>query len=163
MDVIALARAGSRLEHANQLLTRVRDHPAVPGSTGVGGSEAAAVLGDVHQPVVQVRDAVLVAYALATVTMAPKAEAKERALTAYSALADLADDFDNAIEALQGAGADASVLSRVCQALGQAVVQLAHGIGDEDLAASGDGQTPVRLGMRFTIHAETAAAPATRW
>ncbi|GAA3085963.1 hypothetical protein GCM10020000_85630 [Streptomyces olivoverticillatus] len=68
MDVIALARAGSRLEHANQLLTRVRDRPAEPGRPDVSGSEAEDVLGDVHQPVVQARDHVLVAHALATVT-----------------------------------------------------------------------------------------------
>ncbi|MEU5425914.1 hypothetical protein AB0H73_09935 [Streptomyces olivoreticuli] len=162
MDVIALARAGSRLEHANQLLTHVRDRPAGPDRRSASGSEAATVLGSVHQSIVQARDEALVAYALATVTTGPKAEARERALAAYSVLADLADGFDGTIEAFQDAGADASVLSRACQALGQAVVQLAHGISDEDLAAGGDGRTPVRLAVQFTVHAEAAAVPATQ-
>ncbi|MFF4531586.1 hypothetical protein ACFY1P_20235 [Streptomyces sp. NPDC001407] len=161
MDVIALARAGSRLQHTDQMLSHACDHLASRGRHGVSGSRADTALGKVHQRVAQARDDVLVAYGLATITAASQSEARDRALTAYSELADLSDGFDSSLEALRSAGVDVSLLARVCQTLGQAVVQLAHGIGDGDLAAGGDGRTPVRLAMMFTVHAEAVAAPAT--
>ncbi|WP_372412569.1 hypothetical protein [Streptomyces luteireticuli] len=160
MDVIALARAGSRLQHADQLLTESSSRLTTPGRGGVSASEAAAAFDEVQQPVARARDDALVAYGLATVTMAPTAEVRRRALGAYRVLADLADGLDGSLEALRCAGADTSLLSRVCRALGQAVVELARGIGHDDLAAGGDGRTPVRLGLHFTVHAEAVTAPA---
>ncbi|RLU82567.1 hypothetical protein CTZ27_30060 [Streptomyces griseocarneus] len=167
MDVIALARAGSRLQHADQMLTQVRDRLTAGArrsggerTQGMDDNKAVAVLSDVHKPVAQARDDVLVAYGIATVTLALKSKAQDRALDAYGTLAGLADGLDDTLAALQLAGADATLLSCACQTLGQAVVHLARGIGDDDLAAGGDGRTPVRLAMQFTVHAEATAGSA---
>ncbi|WP_424893466.1 hypothetical protein [Streptomyces sp. XH2] len=155
MDVTALAHAGSRLQHADQLLAPVCERQAA----GRGDGEAVTPLSGLQELIMQARDDALVAYGLAAVTSAPKARAQARALDAYQAIADLADGLDNAFDELKPTGTDASVLARTCQALSQAATFLAQAAGDEHLVAGADGRTPVRLATQLAVHSEAALYP----
>ncbi|MEU2854524.1 hypothetical protein [Streptomyces syringium] len=161
MDVIALAHACSRLQHADQLLAPVHERLVADHRryNAGDGRQATTALSGLQELVTQARDDAMVAYGLAAVTSAPKTTAQARALNAYHTIADLTEGLDNTFDVLKRLDTHAS-LARTCQALSQAVTFLAQAASDEQLTAGVDGRTPVRLATQLAIHAEAAYAVA---
>lgn len=162
MDTGELARAGSRLQHACQVLEVVREQLMAcwdgrRGSAAYG--DVLAALGELQEIAERARDHTLVAYALVVIPVGHKVVAVSRVRKAYRAVASTAEGAEDALDALWQAGADTRALGDVCLALGEAAMLIARNAGP--LVSGSDSRAPVRPASRLAKCAQAAARERT--